>query len=115
MQERTENPPFGHLEETKAHLKAFVEERLNRDIKYIVGVLLIFLVPLFLLIIGQKDLMERVVSLSGDVKALSVKIDSMDKRLGVVENRLDSMDKRLGVVENRLDSMDKRLSALERK
>lgn len=41
------------------------------------------------------------------------KVDSMDVRLGRVEEKVDSMDIRLGKVEKKVDSMDIRLGKVE--
>jgi len=41
------------------------------------------------------------------------KVDSMDVRLGRVEEKVDSMDIRLGKVEKKVDSMDVRLGKVE--
>ncbi len=66
-------------------------------------------------------ILEKVVFIGNKVDSMDVrlgrveeKVDSMDIRLGKVEEKVDSMDIRLGKVEERVDSMDGRLTRVEK-
>ena len=57
---------------------------------------------------------EKVDSMDIRLGKVEKKVDSMDVRLGKVEEKVDSMDARLGKVEERVDSMDGRLTRVEK-
>ena len=66
-------------------------------------------------------ILEKVVFIGNKVDSMDVrlgrveeKVDSMDIRLGKVEEKVDSMDARLGKVEERVGSMDGRLTRVEK-
>ena len=63
----------------------------------------------------KKDLEMIAEVVSGIVKPLDSRLDSMDSRLDSMDSRLDSMDSRLDNMDSRLDNMDSRLDNVESK
>ncbi len=62
-------------------MKVFVEERLNKDIKFFCIILLVIFAQFILLWIGQKsirrDVDSRFYEISEDIKNLSIKVDAL--------------------------------------
>lgn len=61
----------------------------------------------------KKDLEMIAEVVSGIVKPLDSRLDSMDSRLDSMDSRLDNMDSRLDNMDSRLDNMDSRLDNMD--
>ncbi len=60
-------------------------------------------------------ILQKINTMDARMGNVENKIDSMDARIGNVENKIDSMDARIGNVENKIDSMDVRMKNVENK
>ena len=59
-------------------------------------------------------ILEKVVFIGNKVDSMDVRLGKVEERVGEVEKKVNSMDVRLGKVEERVDSMDGRLTRVEK-
>ena len=52
-------------------------------------------------------------NLSGDLRRILARLDSIDSRLDSMDTRLDNMDRRFDSVDLRLDNMDRRFDSMD--
>ena len=65
--------------------------------------------------ISDKEIIEGLSDIRGEIKSLKTEIKRLDERFESVDKRFDVVDKRFDVVDKRFDVVDKRFDAVDKR